>query len=160
MPISHDSETPAVGKQVITANAFIWDEFGGVKKIFRAKRADTKKFMPGIWELPGGHIEYGENLPDGLTREVMEELGMRISVGDPFAVFSYTNEVRKSHSTEVIYFARFADTIASIKLNPNDHSAYSWAAENELAVGQTSPEELANIKKGFELLSGHSHNFG
>ncbi|MDP3883136.1 MAG: hypothetical protein Q8Q48_03725 [Candidatus Staskawiczbacteria bacterium] len=54
--ISHDSEKPAQGQQVITACAFIHHNFDGVEKLFMPRRADTKKFLPGVYELPGGHI--------------------------------------------------------------------------------------------------------
>lgn len=161
MTASHDSETPAAGKQVVTANAFIWEDFGGAKKIFRSKRAETKKFLPGLWELPGGHIEFGEDIVEGLKREVFEEVGMRVSVGDAFAVFSYFNEQKGTHSFEAIFFARFLDPIESIKLNPIDHSEFHWTTEEELAtMGPMSKEEVANAKRGFELLKGIVHNFG
>ena len=32
--------------------------------------------------LPGGHIELGESAKSALAREIMEELGIKISVGD------------------------------------------------------------------------------
>lgn len=83
---THDSETPAHGQQVMSACAFIWHDFDGVKKLFLAKRADTKKFLPGFFELPGGHIDFGDDLVVGLKREIMEEFDMAISVGDPLAV--------------------------------------------------------------------------
>lgn len=68
--ISHDSETPAKGQQVITACAFITRNFDGVIKVFLPRRAATKKFLPNVYEIPGGHIDFGENLTDGLKREV------------------------------------------------------------------------------------------
>lgn len=52
--IAHDSETPAHGKQAITACAFIHTNVDGIEKVFLPKRADTKKFLPGVYELPGG----------------------------------------------------------------------------------------------------------
>ena len=54
--ISHDSETAAQGQQVITACAFIHQKCDGVEKLFWTKRADSKKFLPGVYELPGGHV--------------------------------------------------------------------------------------------------------
>ena len=101
--ISHDSEIPKQGQQVITACAFIHHNFDGVEKLFVPKRADTKKFLPGVYELPGGHIDFGEGVADGLKREISEEFGMRISIGDPFYVFTYINEIKGSHSVEIIY---------------------------------------------------------
>ena len=89
--ISHDSETAAHGQQVITACALIHHDFDGVVKVFLPKRAASKKFLPGVFEIPGGHIDFGEDIKTGLKREILEELEVRINVGDPFAVFDYTN---------------------------------------------------------------------
>ena len=114
--ISHDSETPAQGQQVITACAFLHHSFDGSMKVFLPKRADTKKFLPGIYELPGGHIDFGEDFIAGLKREVQEEFGLKCSVGDPCAAFTYTNEVKGSHSIEVIFFAQFTDQLRTSNL--------------------------------------------
>jgi len=53
---THDSERPAEVRQVISACAFIHHDFDGVKKLFLPRRAATKKFLSGLFELPGGHI--------------------------------------------------------------------------------------------------------
>lgn len=162
--ISHDSETPAQNQQVITACAFIHHNFDSVEKVFLAKRADTKKFMPGIYELPGGHVDFGEEPETGLVREIREELGMESEIGDPFYVFTYLNDIKGSHSIEVIYFARFDGDLNSITINPEDHSEYGWFAENELSGAVTAgkdldDEEFVAIKKGFGLLRGDLPQF-
>lgn len=162
--ISHDSETPAQGQQVITACAFIHHNFNGVEKVFLPERAETKKFLPSVYELPGGHIDFGENPVDGLRREIDEEFGMQIEVGDPFYVFTYTNEIKGSHSIEVIYFARFINELSGITLNPEDHSEFGWFAENELSKATTKTKSLDDIEfqaiqKGFALLKGESPRF-
>lgn len=107
----HDSETLAEGKQVMTACAFIHRNFDGVEKVFLPKRAATKKFLPSVFEMPGGHIDYGEDIVAGLKREIQEEFGMETSIGDPFGCFTYTNDVKQSHSIEVIYFAEFTSPL-------------------------------------------------
>ncbi len=67
--ISHDSETPKHGEQVITACAFIHHLFDGIEKVFLPRRAETKKFLPGVLELPGGHIDFGEDIMGLLPNE-------------------------------------------------------------------------------------------
>lgn len=49
---------------------------------------------------------------------------MKISLGDPFAAFTCTNEVKGFHSIEVVYFAQFTDPIEQITINPEDHSTF------------------------------------
>lgn len=161
---SHDSEIPAHGQQVFTAGAFIHKNFDGIEKVFLPKRATTKKFLPGIYELPGGHIDFGEDIIEGLKREVREENEMEINVGDPFYVFTYTNQIKGSHSIEIIYFASFIDSIEKIKIHPEDHSEYKWFSEDEIDIirkskGNNDPE-FQGILKGFALLKGSSLNFG
>jgi len=164
MQTSHDSETPANNQQVLTACAFIHHEFDGVQKVFLPKRADTKKFLPGVYELPGGHIDFGEEMMDGLRREIKEEFGMECSIGDPFYVFTYTNDIKGSHSIEVIYFAEFKNDISEITLNPEDHSEFGWFAEDELINATTSGKTLEDVEfvamvKAFQLLGGASPKF-
>lgn len=161
---SHDSEVPAHGQQVITACALLHKNFEGVEKIFLPKRADTKKFLPSVYEIPGGHIDFGEDIVAGLKREIKEEFGADITVGDPFASFTYTNEVKGSHSVEVIYFASFISPIEDIKLDPSDHSEYGWFAEDELDKVMTANKreddpEIQAIKKAFTLLNDGQLNF-
>lgn len=171
--VSHDSETPAHGQQVISACAFICHDIDGVNKVFLPKRANTKKFLPGLYELPGGHIDFGEDIADGLKREIKEELGMTISLGNPYAAFTYINEVKGSHSVEVIYFAKFIEPIDQITINPDDHSRYDWFTKSEVIEHRVEmvPEgqavhkkddndaEYKAILKGFDILEGKSLAF-
>lgn len=153
----HDSETPAHGQQVITAVAIIHAIMDGHTKVFLPKRAKTKKFLPDVYELPGGHIDFGEDIEVGLKREIREEFNKEIILGDVVGAFTYTNEVKGSHSVEIIYLAEFKGSIDDITLQPEDHSEYIWAAEDELAkayAGQkgSDDKEFQYVRKAFKVL--------
>ena len=158
--ISHDSKH----QQVMTVCGFIHHNFDGVEKVFLPKRAETKKFLPGVYELPGGHVEFGEEATVALKRELVEELGMNVQVGDILCMFSYVNNIKRSQTFEVVYFAQFTGPVDSIQLHIEDHSEYGWFAESEL-VNATTPrkgiedDEFIAMQKGFALLRGESLKF-
>lgn len=80
---------------MITACAFIHQQFAGSEKLFWPRRAETKKFLPGKFELPGGHIEFSEDIITGLKRELLEEFQFEVdpdtlAIQRGFAILSGT----------------------------------------------------------------------
>jgi 8-oxo-dGTP diphosphatase len=138
--------------QKITACAFLHKD----GKFFTAKRADTKTFLPGKFEMPGGHIEHGETMEEGLKREFQEEFGVDITVGHPFYAFTYMNG--DAHVVEVNYLAELADENQTITLNPEDHSEYRWLTKEEFErMWDPKDAEYKAVERGFSLLeNGHS----
>lgn len=58
--------------------AVIWNEVG---QILIDRRKPGGK-MGGLWEFPGGKVEPGEAIAACVKREIQEELGIEVSVGD------------------------------------------------------------------------------
>jgi 8-oxo-dGTP pyrophosphatase MutT (NUDIX family) len=48
-------------------------------RVLLVHRSPNRRAYPGLWDLPGGHIENGESELAALTREMHEELGVRIA---------------------------------------------------------------------------------
>lgn len=61
------------------ACAIILDDKG---KCFISKRSMSKKEYPGLWELPGGKFEKGEDIHKCIIREIKEEIGVDITYID------------------------------------------------------------------------------
>ena len=43
--------------------------------------------LKGEWSVPGGMLELGEKLRDGVRREVLEETGLQVEPGEVLDVF-------------------------------------------------------------------------
>ncbi len=46
----------------------------------------------GLWSLPGGRLEAGEYLADGLRREVLEETGLEVEIGELVGIFEVVGD--------------------------------------------------------------------
>jgi len=66
--------------------AVIWNEQG---QILIDKRRPNG-LLGGLWEFPGGKVELGETVPDCIQREIKEELGIEITVGDRLTTIDHT----------------------------------------------------------------------
>ena len=51
-------------------------------RLFLSRRGPLTKNERGLWEFPGGSVEFGEKLADALAREMREEYGVEIAVGE------------------------------------------------------------------------------
>lgn len=80
----------------------------------------------GEWELPGGKVEVGESHSMALEREIFEELGLRIRVGE------YLGEgTAKVGEREIVLHAYFA-SILSGTLCLREHRRADWLGPDEL----------------------------
>jgi 8-oxo-dGTP diphosphatase len=46
----------------------------------------------GLWSIPGGRLEHGEYITDALTREVKEETGVDVAVGDMVGILEVVGD--------------------------------------------------------------------
>ena len=75
---------PAVPHYTVTA-AVISNDDGQVL----ITRRPPNGLLGGMWEFPGGKLEPGEDLPDGLKREICKELDAQIEVGEPAGIYRH-----------------------------------------------------------------------
>lgn len=79
-----------------------------------------------MWEFPGGKVEPGEAEVDALVRECVEELAVRVEIGDRVG-----RDVRMAHGRSVlkVYAARLLDGDEPQAL---EHEALRWLTADEL----------------------------
>ncbi|MEA5449860.1 A/G-specific adenine glycosylase [Leptolyngbya sp. CCNP1308] len=75
LPMS-ETKGPLPHKQI--GVAVIWNEQDQIL----IDRRKQEGLLGGLWEFPGGKIEPGETIEDCIAREIQEELGIEIAVGD------------------------------------------------------------------------------
>lgn len=101
----------------------------------------SKKFWKA-WDIPGGRLKDGEDLLDGLKREVLEETG--ISIENPILVMPDTVKFLDGRKRLfMIYFAEVDDP--KIRLS-EEHERFSWTDIKDLP----DATQFKNMKRWIE----------
>lgn len=88
------------------------------------------------WVLPGGEVEVGENLVDAVKREIFEESGIEVEVGEVFCISSNTctypgyNGV-KTVPTKVI-FDFICKEKSGILRGSDENSVSAWVPQDQV----------------------------
>lgn len=101
------------------------------KNILIAHRNPTGQ-MGGRWEFPGGKVEAGESDEQAVVREMNEEFGINVKVGEK------VGETFFMHSGEQVALHAYEITVPhdgiTQKYVLTEHSEYRWAAPTEIPV--------------------------
>jgi len=104
-------------KQIVVAGALI------AATLLVAQRERPPE-LAGLWELPGGKVAPGESDAAGLARELLEELGVEVTVGARLGDDVALNEAMTLRAYRV--------TKTGGALRPHDHRALRWVTADEL----------------------------
>jgi 8-oxo-dGTP diphosphatase len=88
----HDAAAPRASR--VVPSAFVVARRGD--RLLLVRRCDS-----GMWELPGGRVDVGENATDAAVREVAEEAGVTVEITGLVGLFSDPGHVVRSREGEV-----------------------------------------------------------
>lgn len=86
-------------------------------------RTDSKN--PGNWGIPGGKIEEGETLYEGIERECLEEIGFFPTEPKLIPIQKFVNKNFTYHT----FFCELQEEFIP-KLN-DEHCGYAWVGDNQ-----------------------------
>lgn len=108
--------------QKIIGVGVIWNQ---QQQILIDRRRPTG-VLGGLWEFPGGKIEVGETVEDCIKREIWEELGIVIAVGDRLITIehAYTH----LHVTLIVHHCHYKSGIPQ----PIECEEIRWVSLDEI----------------------------
>lgn len=140
-------ERPYVG-----VGALVFDSPAGNPRVLLVERGTEP--LKGWWSLPGGVLETGERLADGVRREAREETGLEV---DPYELFEVFERIlpdaegrAEFHYVLIDYLCR---AIGGELAAASDASRAAWIARGDLSRYQITDGTLAVIEKAFDRVS-------
>lgn len=106
----------------------------------------------GLWGLPGGMLELGETLAEGVRREVLEETGVHVEIGPLLAIFEPmlrdADGRLRFHYVVVDYLARY---LGGEPRPADDADDARWVDVNALDGLAMQEETRAIIRRGVTM---------
>ncbi len=107
----------------------------------------------GKWCVPGGGVDTGQTLKENVVREVYEETGLNVEIGELMAVSEFFDRAAGFHQVDLFFRATVEDAAL-----PEDWKDCADVVEHK---GFFSPEDIASmtvlpkfLKKPFWLNEG------
>jgi 8-oxo-dGTP diphosphatase len=113
-------------KILISSSAIIYNHRN---QVLIAKRSSDKKIDPGLWEIIGGAIEFGETPLECLEREISEELDCKLSNIKLLDIYSFVNPKLERQIISIQYIATIDEFP---KFNTEEIAELKWIDESDI----------------------------
>jgi len=104
------------------------------------------------WDLPGGKLDEGEGLEQSAVREVKEETGLKVSVGD---ILSCRLQKRPdtNHWVFIFYHCKLKDKPGKIKLS-DEHVESGFYSSKEMKDMYLNDIQRIGLKEALKKIEG------
>ncbi|MFC7489669.1 MULTISPECIES: (deoxy)nucleoside triphosphate pyrophosphohydrolase [unclassified Knoellia] len=138
----------------VVAGAVV-DDLGRPGLLLAARRTEPPD-LAGGWELPGGKVDPGESPVDALHRELAEELGVEVVVGD--LVEGPLDRGRWPLGTAYAMSVFLAQITDGVPEPLEDHDELRWLPADDLYAVAWLPADLP-IVRAIEALAADCRRF-
>ncbi|MGO2608257.1 MAG: NUDIX domain-containing protein [Brachybacterium tyrofermentans] len=105
----------------------------GPQGVLLVHRHPDRKYYPGCWDFPGGHIELGESAADALARELREEIGVDATITGAPALRVVENEGADDGLVLQLWFVTEWEGEPT-NLATDEHDELRWVAVRDVSA--------------------------
>lgn len=121
---------------ILVVTAAVIEEQG--KFLIAQRKKDSHQGLK--WEFPGGKVEAGEGPETCLSREIKEELGVNIEVGDIYKVISH------NYGEKQVILLCYKCKILEGIVSPIECEDYKWVSTEEMSAFDFAPADIPVVE--------------
>jgi len=115
--------------------------------------------LMGEWSIPGGSLELGETLEEGVARELLEETSLEVRVLELIEVFDRiyvestagVNREKKGPRFHYVIVDYLCERLGGTAIAGSDVTDVAFAAEDELAKYKLTETATRILRKAFAM---------
>lgn len=108
--------------------------------------------LEGEWSIPGGALEVGETLDEGVHRELSEETGLNVRAVDLIeAVGRILRDAEGRVQYHYVILDYLCERISGTEKATSDVVDVVWAREDELTAFSLTPTVIRVLRKAFKM---------
>jgi 8-oxo-dGTP diphosphatase len=118
--------------QILVAVGAVIEDDGGRILLVKHKQ-ERGGYWQGKWICPGGELEFGEEIEEGIKREVKEETNLEVDLVTPLVPFDRIVKVDGKTSLHVIYIDYVARLIGGELKVGSDAGEALWVDKKSIS---------------------------
>jgi 8-oxo-dGTP diphosphatase len=126
------------------------------ENILMVQKSSDDPYHPLKWEIPGGRLEFGEELSEHLKREVKEEVGLDVEIGPPLAMWKWSmgsgEAVQSVLAVSRLCYAKSEDVSFADNTDTDYLGDWRWVPIGEVAGLDLIPNAREGILESLVVL--------
>lgn len=127
----------------VAIKAIVQNSKGQILILRKSVEENLEDASKNLFDIPGGRLEYGENLEVALVREIVEETNLQITNIQLLHAYS----VIRPDKTQLIIITYLCNCLEEECLLSKEHTNCYWLNANEILQSRIYPEWIKDLVK-------------
>lgn len=137
-----------------TVHIYFYRNNNSIIELLPHLRSKEKSSHPNCWDTRfGGHVLSGQTPDEGAVREIQEEVGIKIEVGDMLRGMDSSYFGGSNKELTSVYYYNFTDSLNNLSFDDGEVQKVQWMSFREIKKAINDyPEKWTSSKEGIAMI--------